>query len=237
MLWWYAVVEAKHEIQNPTSPEKIRLLGERLALTPESRVLDIASGKGGPATILAREFGCSLTCVEQAPEFASVARERAGERIEVIEADAKDFAYEPGAYDAALCLGATFVYGGLAETLEALKQAVKAHGFVAVGEPYWRECPLPAGVDPEPGCDHLSLPETVSLAESTGVRVVSFIDSSRDDWDRYETLHWLALDDWLLANPGHAQAVEFREHGRGRREQYLRWQRELRGWAIFVCRT
>ena len=46
MPWWYAVVESRHELQNPTSPEKIRLLGRYLELGP--RVLDLAAGRGGP---------------------------------------------------------------------------------------------------------------------------------------------------------------------------------------------
>jgi SAM-dependent methyltransferase len=234
--WWYAVTEAKHELQNPTSAEKIHLLGELLGLGADSRVLDIASGKGGPAGILARDFGCRLTCVENAPEFASVARERATDRIEVIEADGKTIQPDVHAYDAALCLGATFVYGGLVQTLEALQPAVKPRGFVAVGEPYWR-APLAEEIEHDPGWDqYVSLAETVARAESTGLRVVSLIDSSLDDWDRYDTLHWLALDEWLEANPDDPDAAEFRRRGRGYRDQYLSWQRDLLGWAIFVCR-
>jgi SAM-dependent methyltransferase len=236
MPWWYAVVEAKHELQNPTSAEKIRLLGERLALGPEARVLDIASGKGGPARILADTFGCRITCVEQAPEFTAVARERGRDLIEVVEADASTYSFEPCAYDAALCLGATFVYGGLAETIRALVPAVGPDGFVAVGEPYWRQ-PPPGDAELKPDWDFVSLAETIALAESAGVRVVSLIDSSKDDWDRYETLHWLALDEWLAANPQDPDADEFRALGARYRTQYVDWQRDLLGWAIFVCRT
>jgi SAM-dependent methyltransferase len=238
MPWWHAVVEAKHELQNPTSADKIRLLGERLALGRDSRVLDIASGKGGPAGILAREFGCRLTCVERAPEWVAVARERATDRIDVVELDANEFELEPGAYDAALCLGATFVYGGLVETIEALKPAVRHRGFVAVGEPYWRRWPLPGGLElVGEERDWLPLEETIARAESTGVHVVSFIASSEDDWDRYETLQWLALDEWLAENPDDPQAQEFRAEGRSHRERHLRKRRELLGWAIFICRT
>ena len=53
MTWYYAVAERDHDIQNPTSPEKIRLMGEWLRLGQESRVLDIACGKCGPALVLA----------------------------------------------------------------------------------------------------------------------------------------------------------------------------------------
>jgi cyclopropane fatty-acyl-phospholipid synthase-like methyltransferase len=76
MPWWFAVAESKHELQNPTSPEKLRLLGERLSLGPESHVLDVASGRGGPAIVLAQAFGCRITCVERADEFVDVALER-----------------------------------------------------------------------------------------------------------------------------------------------------------------
>jgi SAM-dependent methyltransferase len=241
--WWHAVVESEHEIQNPTGEEKIRLLGERLGLGPDSHVLDIASGRGGPALVLAREFGCRLTCVERAPEFVASAREgieAAGleGRIELIEADAATFEF--GRYDAALCIGATFVYGGLVPTLERLRVAAPLLG---VGEPYWRSWPLP----PEPELDRssprtdeeewLPLPETIERVESTGVRVISLIASSEDDWDRYESLHWQTLDRWLGANPDHPQAEEFRARGAADRDRYLRWERAVMGWAIFVCRS
>jgi SAM-dependent methyltransferase len=184
--WWHAVVESEHALQNPTSEEKIRLLGERLGLGPGSHVLDMASGRGGPAIVLAREFGCRLTCVERAPEFVADARtlvEQAGleDRIELVEADGATF--ELGHYDAALCIGATFVYGGLVPTLERLRSAAP---LLAVGEPYWRSWPLP----PEPESDAdtrtdeedwLPLAETVERAESAGVRVLSLIASSEDD--------------------------------------------------------
>jgi SAM-dependent methyltransferase len=236
MTWWYAVVQSEHEIQNPTSEEKIHLLGERLGLGSDSHVLDIASGRGGPALILAQDFGCRLSCVERSPEFLAAARERIaaaglGGRIELVESDAVDF--ELGRYDAALCLGASFVYGGLVPTLERLSSAAS---LVVVGEPYWRTWPPPSESAGERE-EFLPLGATVELAESTGVRVVSLIASSEDDWDRYESLSWQTLDGWLLANPEHPQAEEFRARGLAYRDSYLRWQRAALGWAIFVCRS
>jgi SAM-dependent methyltransferase len=240
MTWWHAVVESGHEIQNPTSPEKIRLLGHRLGLGPETHVLDVASGNGGPAILLAETFGCRLTCVERAPEFVATAGERVAaagldDRIEIVEADAST--YELGRYDAALCLGATFVFGGLVPTLERLRPAAP---LLAVGEPYWREWPLPPAADGPLRTDErawLPLAETVERVESTGVRVVSLIASSEDDWDRYESLHWQTLDGWLSANPSHPQAEEFRALGAAHRARYLAWERAAMGWAIFVCRS
>ena len=170
MPWWYAVTEAKHELQNPTSADKIRLLGERLGLGPSSRVLDIASGKGGPARILARRLRLPDHVRR---ECAGVRRSRARARPRSDRGRRgrrQGLPDRAGRYDAALCIGASFAYGGLLPTLEALAPAAP---LVAVGEPYWREWPLPGGFEVEEGEDFVTLPETVARIESTGVEVVT----------------------------------------------------------------
>jgi predicted O-methyltransferase YrrM len=238
MPWWFAVAERDHELQNPTSAEKIRLLGERLRLRPDSQVLDIACGKCGPAVLLAREFGCRITGVERAPEFASAARERiaaAGleQQVEVVEQDAASFTPATESYDVALCLGASFIWNGLEGTLAALVPAVRPQGHVVVGEPYWRRSPLPEGIDDE---DYVSLRDTARRFDTARLSVDTIIASSLDDWDRYETLHWRALEDWLAENSDDPDAAEFRARHESERDKYLSWQRELLGWAIFAAR-
>jgi SAM-dependent methyltransferase len=234
--WFYAVAERDHDIQNPTSVEKIRLLGERLRLTPASRVLDVASGRGGPALVLARDFGCRITCVERSPEFAEAAeaRVRAADvdgLIELVQADAREASFEAAAYDAVLCLGASFIWNGLAGTLDALRPAVRPGGHLVVGEPYWRRWPLPPGIDAEGYC---SLAETVARFEGSGLPVVTLIASSEDDWDRYESLHWRACEEWLAQNPDDPDAGEIRDRYLHWKEVYLTSQRGLLGWAFFV---
>ncbi len=61
---YFVVAESGHELQNPISEEKLVLLGRRLGLSPDSRVLDIASGRGGPRS-------CS-----PASSAAAIARDR-----------------------------------------------------------------------------------------------------------------------------------------------------------------
>ena len=106
-----------------------------------------------------------------------------------------------GEYDAALCLGASFVYGSLADTVEKLEPAVKPGGHVVVGEPFWRRLPLPADDYEDRGDPWTTLADTVVIFETSGLPVVSVIASSEDEWDRYETLHWRAVEEWLAANP------------------------------------
>ena len=238
MPWFYAVAERDHELQNPTSPEKVRLLGERLGLGPASEVLDAAAGKCGPAIILAREFGCRITAVERAPEFVAAARERVatarlGDRIDIVESDARAYELGLGRFDAALCLGASFVWDDLSGTLAALAPAVRERGAVVVGEPFWRRWPLPNGVDDQ---GYVPLADTVRRFEAAGLRIEGLIASSEDDWDRYESLHWRALEEWLATNAEDPDGPRIRELHERAREDYLSRGRELLGWAIFVGR-
>jgi len=235
---YFVVAEALHELQNPTSKEKIVLLGQRLELGPESRVLDIASGRGGPALVLAETFGCSVRGVEISPDFHAVAAERAAaaglaDRVTFELGDGAEAAHEPGVYDAALCLGASFVFGSLADTVDALAPTVRPGGHVVVGEPYWRRLPLPddyeARRDP-----WTTLEGTVTIFETSGLPVVSVIASSEDDWDRYETLHWKAVERWLADNADDPDAADIRMRHEQHKRTYLRHERELLGWAIFV---
>ena len=118
MPWYHAVAERDHDIQNPTSPGKIRTLGEWLRLGPESKVLDIACGRCGPALVLASTFGCRITGVEQATEFIAAARERItsadlDDLIDVVQSDAREWQLVEHEWDVVLCLGATFIWGDL----------------------------------------------------------------------------------------------------------------------------
>lgn len=185
MAWPYEIAERDHEIQNPTSPEKVRLLGDYLRLTRDCRVLDVACGKAGPALILASTYGCRITGIEKRPAFADEARARVaasglGSLIQVETADAAELRFEPEAWDAALCIGASFVWGTIADAAAALVPSVRRGGFVAVGEPFWRQWPLPDAVDEG---DFVSLEETVGRFEQAGLSVTGILAASEADWD------------------------------------------------------
>jgi SAM-dependent methyltransferase len=217
MAWPWEVVERYHDIQNPTNPEKIRRLGDSLSLTSDSRVLDVACGKGGPALILAGTYGCRILGVEIRDAFAEEARARVAANglqslVEVQTADASELELEPEAWDAALCLGAGFVWGTIADAASALRPCVPLGGFVAIGEPFWREWPLPDSIDAEAFVD---LATTVTRLEQDGLVTTAIIAASADDWDHYESLHWRAIEGWLAEHPVHPDAEDIRaQHDR-----------------------
>jgi SAM-dependent methyltransferase len=241
MDWPREIVDRDHEIQNPLGPEKIRRLGEYLRLSNTSRVLDIGCGTGGPARILASTYGCHIHGVEIRPEFADTARrlaEAAGlaSLIHVETADAAAVDFEPESFDAAVCLGAAFVWGTIAGAAAALRPLVPAGGFVAIGEPYWRVWPLPADQGDARHDGLTGLAETVARFEQHGFAITGIIGSSEDDWDHYRSLQWRAVEEWLSEHPEHPQADELRVAHTRFRERYLTFERALLGDAVFVGR-
>jgi SAM-dependent methyltransferase len=234
MDWPYEIAERDHELQNPTSVEKVLLLGDYLRLTPETRVLDVACGQAGPAIVLARAYGCRITGIEIRVRFAEEGRRRVAAAgldglVEITTGDASKTTFDPESVEAALCLGAAFVWGTIADAAAALRPAVRPGGFVAIGEPFWRRWPLPDDVDPE---GYVPLPETAARLEGEGFAPTGLIAASEDDWDRYESLHWRAIEEWLAGQPDE----ELRSRLRQRRARHLGSRRSLLGWAIFVGR-
>lgn len=106
-----------------------------------SRVIDLACGKGAVAVALARALGCSVTGIDAFVSFvkegearakvagvASLCRFRAGDiRVEV-EAET--------GYDAALMLAVGPVFGGPAETIGVLRRCVRPGGLIVIDDAY-----------------------------------------------------------------------------------------------------
>src|SRR5439155_22699291 len=85
---------------------------------------------------------------------------------------------------------------------------------------YWRRWPLPDGIADD---GFVSLFATAERFRAAGLTLETLIASSDDDWDRYESLHWRALAEWLDANPEDPDAPEIRRRHETNREEYLRW--------------
>jgi SAM-dependent methyltransferase len=86
-----------------------RQLAEMLAPDPAASVLDLGSGLGGPARLLADEFDCSVTGVDLSDEFVAVARtltERTGQsdRVELSQGDVTALDFEDASFDHAWTL-------------------------------------------------------------------------------------------------------------------------------------
>ena len=153
--------------------------------------------------------------------------------------DGADYRPEvPSSFDAALCIGASWVYGGHLGAIQALKGMVKNGGLIVVGEPFWLM---------EPSQEYLAAEGTkrddfgthrdnVRVGEDEGLTCLYTLVSGYDDWDHYETLQWWAVDEYVRAHPDDQDLHELVERKTREKNLYLQAGRETMGWAVYVFR-
>jgi len=240
--WKYHDIACRdHRIINPISGAKLDEMIEVLKLAPGARVLDIACGKAEMLARLAARYAIRGTGIDLSPHFAAAAAETVKTRVhapsavDIICADGRDFVAETP-FDLAMCIGASWVYGGHVGTLTALKSFVRPGGLVLVGEPFWR-CKPPAeylAAIEQREDSFLTHVGNVAAGESVGVTPLYSVVSSPDDWDRYEWLRVQALERYAQANPDDPDVTEMIRQGRLTRDGFLRWGRDVLGWAVYL---
>jgi SAM-dependent methyltransferase len=145
---WYDISHRDLQICNPLSSERVDELIRLLDPGTRPRVLDVGAGKGELDIRLVERHGARVVAIDRSPYAVADLRKSAAARIpgadlEVLEMDGADHHPPDDSYDLAICLGATWIHGGLARTLVALARATRAGGRIAVGHPHWRRPPAP----------------------------------------------------------------------------------------------
>jgi SAM-dependent methyltransferase len=238
----FNITESAHRIHNPFTPEKLATLGAVLRLESGARVLDLGSGSGEMLCTWARDHGITGTGIDMSQLFTEQAKLRAKElgvadRVELIHGDAAGYIAGEKA-DVAACLGATWIGGGVAGTIELLAESLRTGGIILIGEPYWLR--LPPTDDVAKGClagstsDFLTLPRLLASFRDLGYDVVEMVLADQDSWDRYEAAKWLTMRRWLEANPDDDLAKDIRAELTSAAERYAAYTREYLGWGVFA---
>jgi len=225
------------EILDPSTPEKIVKLGKALKLKKGNRVIDFGCGCAEPLALWAEEFGITGIGIDISEDFCDRARKKLATRglsdqIEIVCSNGADYVFEEGAFDAATCIGATFIFDGYQKTVQVLKRAVHQNGRLGIGETHW----LSNQVNPEYAQKQTTTHTELELAQFTrdaGFELEYIIRASRDDWDRYYSDSWSALINWLKENPTHPDSEQVFKHFRADQDDYLQFQLQYMGWAMY----
>jgi SAM-dependent methyltransferase len=232
------ISERYMELVNPSSPEKVIRLGKFLRLRPGSRVIDFGCGFAEPLILWAENFGITGVGVEIREYACDRARQKLAEkglsdRIDIVCASGSEYAFQPGAFDAAVCLGATFIWGGFQQTIQAMRPAIRQGGRLGIGEPYWLREQAPVKYLQQEASFHSEI-ELLRLARQEGFDYEYVVRASHDDWDRYEADNWHGLIRWIEDNPDHPERAAVIEHLHKSQEDYLTYGREYLGWEMVV---
>ncbi|MEZ5236257.1 MAG: class I SAM-dependent methyltransferase [Acidimicrobiales bacterium] len=236
------IVEGAHRIHNPITPEQLATLGRALRLDPGARALDLGSGSGELLCTWARDHGVTGTGVDLSRLFTEQARQRAVElgvadRVTFLHGDATGYVAGERV-DVAACVGATWIGGGVAGTIELLSRSLRPGGLLLIGEPYWRR--VPPSEEVARGClataiaDFAELPDLLASFRGLGCDVVEMVLADQAGWDRYEAAKWLTMRRWLDANPADELAQEVRAKLSTEPERYATHTREHLGWGVFA---
>lgn len=238
----FTIRESGHRIHNPLTDQDLRTLGQAIDLTPGTRILDLACGSGEMLATWARDHQITGTGVDLSAVFVDAARSRADElgvadAITLVHADAAGYVSEQPV-DIAACVGATWIGGGVAGTLDLLSRSTRPGGLLLVGEPYWRRVPPDEQAAQACGAtgtdDFRTLPDLLSDLGGYGYDVVEMVLADQRSWDRYQAAQWLSMRRWLDANPSDELADEVRGLLATEPAQYARYIRELLGWGVFA---
>lgn len=232
------ISERTMELVNPSTPAKVLKLGRALRLQEGSRVIDFGCGYAEALVLWAKAYGISGIGIDIRQAACDRAREKVmarglADRIEIVCGKGDEYRFEPAAFDAATCIGATFIWGGFQPSIRAMKRAIRKGGRLGVGEPYWRHANVPQEVrelDPE----ILFEADVLRAAREEGFDLEIIVRANLDDWDRYESDNWHGLIHWLEENPNHPEREQVYNFLRRQQDEYFAYGREHLGWAMMA---
>lgn len=190
------------DILNPISLTTLFSAGKLAQLEPKKVVLDLGSGKGFPSLLWASVFGVRVEGFDMNKNYVGYANSRA--KMLNLSHRAKYFCKEVRKlrvnrkYDAvaSLGLGIAQVYGDIGDALKNFKTMLRKGGFLILAEPVWLLKPISSEVLKALGeveNSFLTKSELQQLMEKLGFQVQGYFVSSKEDWELYIRLVYIAM--------------------------------------------
>lgn len=168
-----------------------------MELTPESNVLDIGSGLGGPARTLVETYGCRVTGIDLTREFCTTAQTLSdwvglGDKVSFMQGDATDLAFEDDSFDAAMTIHVAMNIAPKDKVYAHASRVLKRGGLFAVYDILQGEggdvlFPVPWARTSD--ISHLATPEQMrDLLTGAGFEILSERDSTAESQAWFEGL-------------------------------------------------
>lgn len=239
-----AVGHSRMVICNPISATKFEQAIACLPMRAGDRVIDIGAGKCELLIRLIERYGVEATGIDLNPGFVAEAKRLAEGRIDpgrlsIVFGDAgAELATIAPGFALGICVGSTHALGGFAPTLASLRKLLKPGGYILVGDCYWKQRPHPeylAALGDDESA-YLDLRGNIDLLAKNGFTPLWTVVASDDDWDQYEGLHALAIEQYCAENPADPDCAALLERSRSWRDLYFRWGRDTLGFSLHIAR-
>ena len=191
MLIRFAEIYENTEILSPVDRRSWEFIGKTCRLSPASRVMELASGKGAFAFYLAKNFGCRVDCFDINSEFVDYCAVRATDlglasRLRFTCCSVDDLEIEREVYDLGVCLGSLYLFREAG--WRVLMKGVGKQGYLAISDLFCRKVPPPPEVmqvffeeeGPLPTLEYVRHWYT-----DRGLRVLQERECTREAWREY----------------------------------------------------
>src|SRR4029079_15707774 len=236
-----AIAHRDHDYCNPIEAAKIERVLDLLPLDESSRVLDLGCGRGELSLRIIERFGSTVVAIDNSSYMLDAARERAEwtgalGKLHLDDIDIRDLQRDPATFHLSVLLGGGGMPGGMAGICRQLKTWTRSGGYILIGESYLRARPhaeylaLLGGPDSQ-FLDHRG---NVQAGIEAGLVPMHATTASLDEWDEYEWKYSRAIERYLREQPDDPDAKAMRERSRRWRDAYLKWGRDVLGFAVYL---
>jgi len=188
--------------------DMIRLIKEHIPLSVDTKILDLACGKGAVSVNIAESLRVNVYGVDLLPEFIEYAIQKAeefnvGPLCHFRIGDANEAATEENDYDCVIFGAAGNILGDPQETLNRLKKTIKPGGYIIIDEAY-----LPDGSSNDnvkyKKYDHLTHDQWMRLFKDSDLALLEEVNVTEDydyDFDSDNKAIALRADELIAKHP------------------------------------
>lgn len=228
---------------NPVGERDLLDLISRTELTPESRVLDIGCGRALLLTQILDHVPCSCLGIDIIESVLDEALPSTARFLESGNLELRCEGFQPdrfadASFDLTICIGSTHAVGDFQSALETLAGLTKPGGHVLAGEGYWLKTPPPAYLDflDMKEEEHTSHSGNLRTGTDLGLRLVASVETSLEDWDRYEETYAKNVRDFARQHPEDADVEAMLARIEPWNRAYRTWGRGTLGFGLYLFR-